>query len=942
MRIAVDMREIEDAMAQGDDPARALAAMQALAARHPQDELVAAACGSAMETMTALRRVLRGCLPARALRGFEVPAKGDADDREALRRGLLASLDADATVVAAPDGSARAVEPRVRRVPEPGRPRLYYVSPLPPERTGIAAYSAQFLPDLATHYDVELVVADDARPEPIDGMTVRTARWLLANARAGDRVLYHVGNSAFHAHMPELLDAVPGVVVLHDFFLGHLAAHREGLPEHAPTWTRELCRAHGYGAVRERYADPSAAVWTYPASLSVVERAQGVIVHSPSAKRLALRWYGDDAARKFDIVPMPRTRPSRQDRSAERRALGIDDDAFLVCAFGMLGPSKHNEALVEAWSRSSLARDARCRLVFVGENPDPAHAAKIERAIRDGKFASPPRITGWVSAEVFERYLAAADAAAQLRTSSRGETSAAALDCMAHGLPTIVNANGSFGDLPRDAVLMLPDAFDVDALRDALEALHRDQALRARLAGRAREEIAHAHDPARCAQAFRDVIEDRRDRALAGYEGAVARAASKASGDAAEALAWAEALASTFASPRPPRLFLDASITCREDLRTGIQRVVRAVALALVHERASARRAEPVYASDAGGRWHFRHARRWTARMLGVPVEALRDDAVEFQPGDVLLSLDLGESLVHEVARSGVYRVLRARGVSIGFVIYDTLPLAMPEMFPPGRTEFSRWFASVAEAADFAVGISRAVASDVEARFAQMGSAARVGWFHLGSDVESSAPTRGRPADADRILRRMRERRTFLMVGTVEPRKGYAQAIEAFTQLWARGVDVDLVIVGSEGWRSVPPPMRRTIPAIVERLRTHPARGTRLFWIDDASDEFLAEIFDNATALVAASEGEGFGLPLVEAARHGLPIIARDLAVFREVAGSHAHFFSGTHPEALATAVTDWLALRDAGTHPRTEGIPLRTWDESARDLVACVEALAP
>ncbi|MFO1305819.1 MAG: glycosyltransferase [Burkholderiales bacterium] len=941
MRIAVDMRAVEDAIAQGHDPACALAAVEALVAAHPEDDLVAAACCSRIETMLALRRALRGRLPAGALRGFEVPSGGGAEDADAMRRGLIASLDADATVVASTDGSARSIEPRVRRTLDGDRPKLYYVSPLPPERTGIAAYSAQFLPYLAAHYDVEVVVADEALAAPIEGMQPRSATWLAANARAGDRVLYHMGNSAFHVHMPELLDAVPGVVVLHDFFLGHLAAHREGLPGHAPTWTRELCHAHGYHAVRERYADAPAAVWAWPASLSIVDRAQGVIVHSPSAKRLALQWYGEDAARKFDVVPMPRARPLHQDRDAERRALGLDADAFVVCAFGMLGPSKHNEALVEAWRRSSLARDARCRLVFVGENPDPAHAARIERAIRDGKLARPPRITGWVSGDDFERYLTAADAAVQLRTSSRGETSAAALDCMAHGLATIVNANGSFGDLPRDAVVMLPDEFDTDALRDALEALHRDAGLRARLASRARDVIAHEHDPVRCAEAFRDVIEDRRDRAAAGYEGLVARAVSRTAGKPDAEVAWAQALAATCTAPRRPRLFLDVSITCREDLRTGIQRVVRAITLALVRDKALRCRAEPIYASDAGGRWHFRHARRWTARMLDVPAGALRDDAVEFQPGDTLLSLDLGESLVHEVARSGVYRALRARGVSIGFVVYDTLPLAMPEMFPPGRTEFARWFASVAEASDFVVGISRAVASDVEARFAQLGSAARVGWFHLGADVESSAPTRGRPADADRILRRMRERRTFLMVGTVEPRKGYQQAIEAFTQLWAQGADVDLVIVGSEGWRGVPPPMRRTIPAIVERLRTHPEHGQRLLWIDDASDEFLADIFASASALVAASEGEGFGLPLVEAARHGLPIVARDLAVFREVAGEHALYFAGTRPEDLAAAVSRWLAMRDAGTHPRSEGIALRTWEQSARDLVACIDTLA-
>ncbi|MBN9022570.1 MAG: glycosyltransferase, partial [Rhizobiales bacterium] len=202
----------------------------------------------------------------------------------------------------------------------------------------------------------------------------------------------------------------------------------------------------------------------------------------------------------------------------------------------------------------------------------------------------------------------------------------------------------------------------------------------------------------------------------------------------------------------------------------------------------------------------------------------------------------------------------------------------------------------------------------------------------------SSAPTRGPPADAGRVIDALASRPTFLMVGTIEPRKGHLQAIRAFERLWAAGTDVNLAIVGAEGWTVLPEHLRSTIPEIVAALRDHPERGRRLFWLDGISDEYLERVYAAATCLLAASEGEGFGLPLIEAARHGVPILARDLPVFREVAGDRAAYFGGTRDTDLAAAVEAWLALHRRGAHPVASGMPWSTWRDSAAQLARFVE----
>ena len=89
------------------------------------------------------------------------------------------------------------------------------------------------------------------------------------------------------------------------------------------------------------------------------------------------------------------------------------------------------------------------------------------------------------------------------------------------------------------------------------------------------------------------------------------------------------------------------------------------------------------------------------------------------------------------------------------------------------------------------------------------------------------------------------------------------------------------------------PGERKTISSIVTAIREHPELNNRLFWENDADDTRLMDAYDSSTCLLSPSEGEGFGLPLIEAARHNLPILARDIPVFREVAGDHALYFSG-------------------------------------------------
>jgi len=76
-------------------------------------------------------------------------------------------------------------------------------------------------------------------------------------------------------------------------------------------------------------------------------------------------------------------------------------------------------------------------------------------------------------------------------------------------------------------------------------------------------------------------------------------------------------------------------------------------------------------------------------------------------------------------------------------------------------------------------------------------------------------------------------------------------------------------------------------------MHQHEELDGRLFCLEGISDGYLDKVYGASSYPIVASQEEGFDLPLIEAAQHNFAIIARDIPVFREVAGEHAYYFDG-------------------------------------------------
>lgn len=193
-----------------------------------------------------------------------------------------------------------------------------------------------------------------------------------------------------------------------------------------------------------------------------------------------------------------------------------------------------------------------------------------------------------------------------------------------------------------------------------------------------------------------------------------------------------------------------------------------------------------------------------------------------------------------------------------------------------------------------------------------------------------------RPEDTSTRVRRLGiEWPYVLFVGTVEPRKNVARLVAAFERVVARGdVAEHLVIAGAPGWGA---------PAVVERLRTSPARD-RVHMLGYVADPDLPWLYAGASAFAYPSLSEGFGFPPLEAMASGVPVVTSLSSSLADNLAGAAELVQPDDVEGLADAL--WRLLRDAELRRRrieqgTERAAAFRWDSFARRTLDCYRELA-
>ena len=361
-------------------------------------------------------------------------------------------------------------------------------SPMPPERSGIADYSASLLPLLQERCEIS-VVKRGAKGPP----------------RGTDVCVYHIGNNPdAHGWIVEALRRTPGVVVLHDFVLHHLVAgltigRRDG-HGYLDAMEREggvVGRLLGH-AVLDKRIPP---LWEnrpedFHLAGEVLDLATGLIVHS---RYVEGRARGAGFTGPIWRVPHPAFAPSPGDAATVA-------GAPLFGTFGNVNVSKRIPQLLEAFSRLRPGH-ADAGLVLAGAtSPGFDLDRRLQRLGLDGDGLVRE---GYVDEARLWALMRASDVHVNLRSPTMGETSGTAIRSLALGKPLVVSDVGWFAELPPEVALKVPvDDDEVETLTAALSLLTDRPDLREAMGSAALELARTEYAPARAAELYVAAFEE--------------------------------------------------------------------------------------------------------------------------------------------------------------------------------------------------------------------------------------------------------------------------------------------------------------------------------------------------------------------------------------------------------------------------------------------------
>ncbi len=282
--------------------------------------------------------------------------------------------------------------------------------------------------------------------------------------------------------------------------------------------------------------------------------------------------------------------------------------------------------------------------------------------------------------------------------------------------------------------------------------------------------------------------------------------------------------------------------------------------------------------------------------IVTLDISANDFDMSQLKAGDIWFDID---AVWHnlEMRRSYLYPELKAAGVRIATYIYDLIPITMPQYCHEETVlKYMDYIGAVVQYADVVIASAQATIDDLNELTDELGLKrlnSYVSWLSYEKKDND-----GKNVAVDDRLKMATTNPYILVVGTLEPRKNHAFLLDAFEEgLFSKGLN--LVFAGKKGWN---------IDSLIKRIDNSQYKDKQLFHLEGLDDAQINYLYEHAFLVANPSFKEGFGLPLIEAMSNGVPVLAADIPVFKEICGDTCEYFNNTSTSDFIDLVEKYVS----------------------------------
>ena len=369
---------------------------------------------------------------------------------------------------------------------------ISWYSPLDPESSEIARYSAHLMPSLE---QLATIVAVEDGSGGAANWWSPGADEAVAEKGVAPLPVYHIGNNPLHLPIYWRSLEEPGLVILHDLSLVDLARHLSHELGQPGLWKEQMCRQYGeevralVNRSENSVADYNEMLSRYPLFQPFIAGALGVVVHSRYARDALQRHLPSGTPLMQLNLPAaysPETMVRAEVPERAKTAAQPGPVRFVFC--GHVGPNRRLLQFMEAWGQ--LPEPAAICLDLFG---NISNSRQLRQYAEHFGVADHIRLRGYVSDTELDEALHSADFAINLRWPTMGEASASQLRYWSAALPTLVSDVGWYSELPDEAACKISVENEIPDLLAVLQDALASPARYREIGERGRQQLREAH-----------------------------------------------------------------------------------------------------------------------------------------------------------------------------------------------------------------------------------------------------------------------------------------------------------------------------------------------------------------------------------------------------------------------------------------------------------------